>query len=98
MTRRETRGSAGRVPRTATGKTSGVNLLLAVSGAVGGLVVFAGGVWALVRGIVRQAVATDANTAAVDRLTGRLDRLEGKLDGQDQRISRLEGWRRGRPR
>lgn len=59
----------------------------AVIGALGGIVVFVAGVWALLRGIFRQVNATEDNTRAVRDLTQ-------KLDDHETRISRLEGFRR----
>lgn len=65
-------------------------------GALGGVVVFLGGVWAIVRGIIRQTDATRDNTAAIQQLTGKVDKLGDTVSGHGQRIARLEGRRPGR--
>lgn len=60
--------------------------ILAVFGALGGLVVFLGAIAGLARGIFKLIGATEANTRAVSKLTT-------KLDDHETRLSRLEGVR-----
>jgi hypothetical protein len=60
---------------------------LAVLGALGGGVVFAGAAVTVVRGIFRHIAAVEANTAALTRLTA-------ALSDHETRISRLEGGQR----
>lgn len=74
-----------------------MNNALAIFGALGGGVVFVGGVWAMLRGIFRLVGATDANTKATVDLSGKLEKLTARVDGQGERISRLEGRRRPGP-
>ena len=68
---------------------------MTVLSALGGIVAFVAGVWALLRGIFRNVSATQENTRALREVRDNLDRLSGVVDSQGQRISRLEG-RRGR--
>lgn len=70
-----------------------VNGTLALLGALGGLVAFIAGVWALLRGIFRQVNATDANTRATRELTGKLERIAATVEGHGERLARLEGGR-----
>ena len=67
-----------------------------ILGALGGVVVFLGGVWAIVRGIVRQTVATQDNTKAIRALTGKVDKLGETVNDHASRLGRLEGRRQRR--
>jgi hypothetical protein len=68
-----------------------VNTALSVVAALGGLVVFVGAIWAVVRGIFRQIGATEDNTDAINRLNDNIARLEKTTKDQGERIARLEG-------
>jgi hypothetical protein len=70
-----------------------VNTALSVVAALGGLVVFVGAIWAVVRGIFKQVGATEDNTDAVNRLSANLKNLEVTVRDQGERIARLEGRR-----
>lgn len=63
---------------------------------MGGFVVFIGGVWAIVRGIIRQTDATKDNTDAIDRLTRKMDDMGKQVAENAQRIARIEGRDRRR--
>ena len=69
--------------------------MLSVVAALGGLVVFIGAIWAVVRGIFRQVGATEDNTSAVNSLTDAVGRLQATVNNQGERIARLEGLSRG---
>lgn len=70
-----------------------MNTVLAIFGAVGGLGVFGGAAWAIIRAIFRQIGATEANTDALNRLSGKVDSLDGTVDDLRIRVARLEGGR-----
>lgn len=70
-----------------------VNNVLAIMGALGGLVVFVGGIWAMLRGIFKQVGATEANTEAVQALTKRMDHMADQVASHGTRLTRLEGRR-----
>ncbi len=67
--------------------------LALVFGMLSGATVFAGGVWALLRGIFRQVGATEDNTRALNDLTGRVNGMVSQVENHAERISRLEGSR-----
>lgn len=68
-----------------------VNTALSIVAALGGLVVFIGAIWAVVRGIFRQVGATEDNTDALERLSGNIVDLQKTVTDQGERIARLEG-------
>jgi hypothetical protein len=71
---------------------------LALLGALGGLVAFVAGVWALLRGIFRNIGATQDNTRALRAVRDQLEQLGQTVNGHGERIARLEGGRGARPR
>lgn len=71
---------------------------LAILSSLGGVAVFAGAVWAIVRAIARQVRATEDNTSALKTLAETQQKQTEKLDGvvivvnqHGERIARLEG-------
>lgn len=70
-----------------------MNMVLTVFGALGGLVVFIGAIWTIVRAIFRQVNATEDNTQALSKMGASLDRLDNTVRAQGERISALEGTR-----
>jgi hypothetical protein len=68
-----------------------VNTALSVVAALGGLVVFIGAIWAVVRGIFKQVGATEDNTDALNKLSGEIASLQKTVNNQGERIARLEG-------
>jgi hypothetical protein len=64
---------------------------LAILGGLGGLVVFVGAVFTVIRGIFRQVGATEANTKALTELSGQIKGTDHRLGDHETRISRLEG-------
>lgn len=68
-----------------------VNTALSVVAALGGLVVFIGAIWAVVRGIFKQVGATEDNTTAVENLTSQIEKLQRTVTDQGERLARLEG-------
>lgn len=65
-------------------------------GAAGGATVFIGGIWAVVRGIIKQTDATRANTTAINTLTLKMDGMAQQVSENAQKIARLEGRDRRR--
>lgn len=59
--------------------------------ALGGIVAFLGGLYAVVRGISKQINATEANTTALGRVEEQLKASNGRVDDHEKRISWLEG-------
>ena len=70
-----------------------MNTALGAVSALGGIVVFTGGVWAIVRGIIRQTDATRENTTATRELSKRLDGLAVTVSQHDRDIAFLKGRR-----
>ena len=68
--------------------------VLALFGALGGLAVFIGGVWAVLRGLIRLIDATRDNTTAIKGLTGKVDTLALQQTSNTERITQLERGRR----
>lgn len=68
-----------------------MNSLATGLGALGGLVVFAGALVAVARGIFKQINATEANTEALLEFSKKLDSINGMVGNHESRISRLEG-------
>jgi hypothetical protein len=66
---------------------------LALLGALGGLVAFVAGVWALLRGIFRNVGATQDNTRALREVTDQLEQLSRVQNSHGERLARLEGSR-----
>jgi hypothetical protein len=60
--------------------------VLAVFGALGGLAVFVGAIWAVIRAGARQVAATEANTVSLDKATQAIDRLETKVTALDTTV------------
>lgn len=65
--------------------------ILAILGALGGLVVFGTAIITIVRGIFRQVNATEKNTEALNSLSTVVSNIDTRIDDHAQRISRLEG-------
>lgn len=65
--------------------------LLGILGALGGVVVFAGAIITIIKGIFRQVHATEENTKALNALSNTVTGLDSRLDDHAQRIARLEG-------
>jgi hypothetical protein len=72
-----------------------MNNAFTLLGGLGGLAVFLGGVWALLRGIFRQVNATEANTKALRDLTDKVENLDADIENHETRIARIEGSRIG---
>lgn len=77
-----------------------MSVVLTILGALGGVVVFGGAVWTVIRAIFKQVGATEDNTKAlhdlqrtVESLNGRLNDQDGRLHDHGERIARLEGAR-----
>lgn len=66
-------------------------MVVGILGALGGVVVFLGAVFALMRGLFGIIHATEDNTSEVKGANNRLDEMNSKLDGAINRIARLEG-------
>lgn len=65
-----------------------MNTTLAIFAALGGIVVFLGAVWAVIRSITRQITATESNTAAIQSATKAIRELEDKVDTLDRTVFR----------
>lgn len=68
-----------------------MNTFLAVTGALGGGVVFLAAILTVIRGIFRQVHATERNTEALGSLSNALEGIEKRVDSHSERISKLEG-------
>lgn len=86
-----------------------MNAILGILGALGGLVIFVGAVWALLRGLIRQSdtVKTTAkavekvtreNTVATDKCTQAIEHLNDRVDELVTRIAVLEDRSKAGPR
>lgn len=64
---------------------------LAWTGGLGGIVVFVGAVWAIVRGLFKQVNATDDNTKALRELARQLKDLTTTVDSHSTDIAWLKG-------
>ena len=71
---------------------------LAILASLGGLVVFVGAVWTIVRAVIRQSEATKANTAALKENTEAIKKLDKRVDQHDIDIALLQEKRRAAPR
>ena len=71
-----------------------MNTALSILAACGGVSVFIAGVWAIVRGIIRQTDATRENTEALKGLSDRMDDLASTVTQHDRDIAFLKGMRR----
>ena len=67
-----------------------MNGVESILGALGGLAVFLGAMWAVIRGIFRQVNATDKNTMALNELSGKINSLDGTITNHEHRITVLE--------
>lgn len=63
-----------------------MNTTLAICGALGGIAVFTGAVWAVIRAITHQITATESNTAATAAATAAVKELEDKVDTLDRSV------------
>lgn len=59
-----------------------------VFSSVGGVIVFIGAAFAVIRAVVRQSDSTDRNTAALGKLTKTVDELTMKVAILEDRINR----------
>jgi hypothetical protein len=68
-----------------------VNTFLAVSGAMGGVAIFVGAAWTIVRSVLAHVAAIKDNTRALDGLGEKIDQMDGTVAQHGERIARLEG-------
>lgn len=61
--------------------------VLAISGALGGLVVFLGAVWAIIRAVLKQVGATEDNTTATKANTEAIGKLESRMSSVETTVT-----------
>jgi hypothetical protein len=59
-------------------------------GALGGVIVFFGALYAVIKSAFAQVTATKDNTKALEKLTSTVNGQDGRLDNHEIRLTRLE--------